>query len=79
MLFIDFITIIIRVRDSLDEALLAAENMLTAAGSTLVEAAQSAFDNSFVVVLATATFILLTSAFIIRVVSKRTKVLDNKH
>ncbi|WP_340003668.1 MFS transporter [Paenibacillus sp. FSL K6-0276] len=59
------------VRDSLDEALLAAENMPTAAGSTLVEAAQSAFDKSFIVVLATATFLLLASALIIRAVSKR--------
>ena len=59
------------VRDSLDEALLAAENMPTAAGSALVEAAQSAFDKSFIVVLATATILLLASAFIIRAVSKR--------
>lgn len=59
------------VRDSLDEALLAAENMPTDAGSALVEAAQSAFDQSFIVVLATATILLLASAFIIRTVSKR--------
>jgi DHA2 family multidrug resistance protein-like MFS transporter len=59
------------VRDSLDEALLAAENMAPAAGSSLVEAAQSAFDQSFVVVLATATIILFAAAFIIRAVSKR--------
>ncbi|MNO41262.1 Methyl viologen resistance protein SmvA [compost metagenome] len=59
------------VRDSLDEALLAAENMSTAAGSTLVEAAQSAFDKSFVVVLGTATIILFAAALIIRAVSKR--------
>jgi DHA2 family multidrug resistance protein-like MFS transporter len=59
------------VRDSLDEALLAAENMAPAAGSSLIEAAQSAFDQSFVVVLATATIILFAAAFIIRAVSKR--------
>ncbi|MNP65371.1 hypothetical protein D3C76_1609550 [compost metagenome] len=45
--------------------------MPTAAGSALVEAAQSAFDKSFIVVLATATILLLASAFIIRAVSKR--------
>lgn len=59
------------VRDSLDEALLVAENMPTDAGSALVEAAQSAFDQSFIVVLATATILLLASAFIIRTMSKR--------
>ncbi|WP_234541666.1 hypothetical protein [Paenibacillus pseudetheri] len=47
------------VRDSLDEALLAAEYMPTAVGSPLVEATQSAFDKSFIVVLATATILLL--------------------
>ncbi|MDQ0091203.1 DHA2 family multidrug resistance protein-like MFS transporter [Paenibacillus anaericanus] len=67
------------VQDSLDEALLAAENLPTAASSTLIELAQSAFDKSFVVVLATATIILLVAAFMIRSATLRTKVRDNTH
>lgn len=67
------------VRDSLDEALMAAENLPAAAGSTLIESAQSAFDKSFVVVLATATIILFVAAFMIRSATHRTKVRDNTH
>ncbi|GGH36281.1 MFS transporter [Paenibacillus segetis] len=66
------------VQDSLDEALLAAENMPVAAGSTLAQIAQSAFDKSFAVVLATATIILLVAAFMIRSATHRRKVWGNK-
>lgn len=66
------------VRDSLDEALLAAEKLPAAAGSALVEIAQSAFDKSFVVVLTTATIILFVTAFMIRIANHRTNVRGDK-
>ncbi|WP_438350293.1 MFS transporter [Paenibacillus sp. FA6] len=66
------------VRDSLDEALIVAENLPATAGATLIEMAQTAFDKSFVVVLATATIILFIAAFMIRVAAHRTKVRNHK-
>lgn len=66
------------VRDSIDEALLVAEKMPASAGSTLVEAAQSAFDKSFVVVIAAATIILFVAAFMIRSITHRSKIQESK-
>lgn len=66
------------VQDSLDEALLAAENLSGAAASTLVEVAQSAFDKSYVVVLATATIVLLVAAFLIRAMTNRAQAEDTE-
>ncbi|MCR8658651.1 MFS transporter [Paenibacillus endoradicis] len=60
------------VRDSLDEALIVAENLPGTSGSTLIEYAKSAFDQSFVVVIATATVILFVSSLIIRIAAHRT-------
>jgi len=64
---------------ALDEALIVAENLPATAGVTLIEMAQTAFDKSFVVVLATATIILFVAAFMIRFATHRTKVRENKH
>lgn len=66
------------VRDSLDEALLVAGNLSETDGTILIELAKSAFDKSFVVVLATATIILFVAAFMIRAATLRAKVQDNK-
>ncbi|MEC0090769.1 hypothetical protein [Paenibacillus macquariensis] len=66
------------VRDSLDEALIVVENLPATAGAILIEMAQTAFDKSFVVVLATATIILFVAAFMVRAITNRTKALDNK-
>ncbi|OBZ11380.1 MFS transporter [Bacillus sp. FJAT-26390] len=65
------------VRDSLDEALMAAENLSATAGSTLIQIAQAAFDKSFVAVLATATLILMIAAFMVRAAAYRAKVRGN--
>lgn len=67
------------VRDSLDEALIVAESLPAAVGSTLIENAKSAFDKSFVVVLASATIVLFVAAFMVLVATRRTKVRDNTH
>jgi DHA2 family multidrug resistance protein-like MFS transporter len=66
------------VRDSIDEALIIAENLPAADGSALIKIAQSAFDKSFVVVLATATVILFAAAFMILAATLRTKVRGNE-
>ncbi|OAB25393.1 hypothetical protein PMSD_26905 [Paenibacillus macquariensis subsp. defensor] len=67
------------VRDSLDEALIVAENLPATAGASLIKMAQTAFDKSFVVVLANATIILFVAAFMIRSLTNRTIVRDNNN
>lgn len=50
------------VRDSLDEALLSAESLPSAAADTLMALGRGAFDQAFVVVLACAAVLLLAAA-----------------
>lgn len=54
------------VRDSLDEALLAAEALRGDAASDLVQAASTAFDHGFAAVLLLATALLLAAAWAVR-------------
>lgn len=53
------------VRDSIDEALLAAEKLPPEAAATLTSLSRLAFDQAFVVVLVVATALILASAFAI--------------
>lgn len=50
------------VADSIDEALVAAQDLAPSAADLLIETARSAFDQAFVAVLATAIAILLVTA-----------------
>lgn len=59
------------VRDSLDEALVAAESLPADVGATLVTLSRSAFDHAFVVVLAAATVMLLVTALLVLRSSRR--------
>ena len=52
------------VRDSLDEALLAAEKLPQGAAQSLVQAASTAFDKGFAAVLLLATVLLLITAWV---------------
>ncbi|WP_081905377.1 MFS transporter [Janthinobacterium agaricidamnosum] len=54
------------VRDSLDEALLAAAQLAPQAAAVLVTLGKTAFDHAFVAVLASATSILLLAALAVR-------------
>ena len=54
------------VRDSLDEALLAAESLPGEAASHLVQAASTAFNHGFAAVLLLATVLLLAAAWAVR-------------
>jgi DHA2 family multidrug resistance protein-like MFS transporter len=51
------------VWDSLDDALLVAEQLPPAAAATLTDLARAAFDSAFAVVLATASLLLLITSF----------------
>jgi len=53
------------VRDSIDEALLAAEKLSPEAAATLVSLSRAAFENAFVALLAVATALILGCAFAI--------------
>jgi len=64
------------VRDSLDEALLIAEGLPATAASSLTAAAQSAFNQAFLAVLAAAASILFLSALVISAIAQRTKAID---
>ena len=52
------------MRDSLDEALLAAESLPQAVAQSLVQAASTAFDKGFAAVLLLATGLLLITAWL---------------
>ncbi|MDU4962460.1 MAG: MFS transporter [Sporomusaceae bacterium] len=57
--------------DSLDEALLIAEQLPAASASLLTAAAQAAFNQAFAAVLAAAAAALLASALVIRLLARR--------
>ncbi|CAM3462646.1 MULTISPECIES: MFS transporter [Saccharibacillus] len=61
------------VRDSLDEALLAADSLPAASAAALREAGRSAFDASFVVVVAGITAFLAAAALTVAVIGARAK------
>jgi DHA2 family multidrug resistance protein-like MFS transporter len=59
------------VHDSLDEALLVAEALPAAAAASLTAAAQAAFNQAFLAVLAAAAGILFLSALVICIAAQR--------
>ncbi|EGO63681.1 MFS transporter [Acetonema longum] len=61
------------VHDSLDEALLIAESLPAAAASSLTKAAQAAFNQAFLTVIAAAAGILFLSGIFISVAARRAK------
>ena len=61
------------VRNSLDEALLIAQDLPAATASSLMMAAQAVFNQAFLAVLAAATGVLVLSALIISVAAQQSK------
>ncbi|APB76602.1 MFS transporter [Paenibacillus jamilae] len=61
------------VKDSLDEALIAAEGLPAQAAEALKDAGRSAFDQSFFVILVGVTAILVVASLVVRLAGARSK------
>jgi DHA2 family multidrug resistance protein-like MFS transporter len=64
------------VKDSLDEALLVAEGLPPQAAEALKEAGRTAFDHSFIIILAGVTVFLAAASLIVRLAGGRSKAHD---